>query len=56
VTVKDGAPERAMPESDGSLPLIAEVKLPDAAAAVMALMSSVSEAGLASNRIKYRKE
>jgi hypothetical protein len=52
----DGEPERYTPENDGSLSLIAEVKLPDAAAAVMALMRSVSELGLASNRMKYRKE
>jgi hypothetical protein len=56
VTVMDGEPERYTPESDGSLSLIAEVKLPDAAAAVMALMRSVSEARLASNRMKYRKK
>jgi hypothetical protein len=45
-----------MPESDGSLSLIAEVKLPDAEAALIALIKSVSEAGLASNRMEYRKE
>lgn len=51
----DGEPERYTPERDGSLPLIAAVKLPEDAAAVMALMRSVLEAGLASNRMEYRK-
>ena len=56
MTVKDGEPERYMPESDGSLSLIAEVKLPDTVAVVMALTRSFSEKGLASNRMEYRKE
>lgn len=56
MTVKDGEPDRDMPDKDGSLLLIAEVKLPCTVAAVIALTRSASEDILESRRMMYLNE